>query len=47
MILCSRDLHVTSLNNNYYNTLINSGSTYTAPGFWMVQNQLVSFRLSS
>ena len=41
MSLCSCDLHVTSLNNNYYNTLINSGSTYTAPGFWMVQHQLV------
>ena len=41
MSLCSHYLHVMSLNNNYYNTLINSGSTYTAPGFWMVQHQLV------
>ena len=27
MILCSRDLHVTSLNNNYYNTLNSSRLT--------------------
>ena len=38
MSLCSHDLHVTSLNNNYYNTLNSSSSTYTAPGFWMVQH---------
>ena len=45
MSLCSRDLHVMSL-NIYYNTIAvdyNSGSTYTAPGFWMVQHQLVPF----
>ena len=42
MSLCSHDLHVTSLNNNYYNTLNSSSSTYTAPGFWMVQHQLVT-----
>ena len=30
-------LHMMSLNN----TLINSGLTYTAPGFWMVKHQLV------
>ena len=42
MSLCSHDLHVTSLNNNY-NTLNSSSSTYTAPGFWIVQHQLVTF----
>ena len=37
MNLCLHDLHVTSLNN----IEINSGLTYTVPGFWMVKHQFV------
>ena len=43
MSLCSHDLYVMLFNNNYYSSRL----TYTAPGIWMVQHQLVDFGLTT